>query len=158
MNLQEVYQRLNLTEDCLIRMSDPNWKDKVSFPSRLLHLLDNNDILKTIDAFFCFDNKPLIVFFAGCGNKEALHKAIWNLNEVPIVIIIENNAVEIYNGFSLNKETGLLESIGKEKELTDFSYFELVTGKTWEKYQKELSHKTVLTTICWRISKLLKKN
>ena len=141
MNLQEVYQRLNLTEDCLIRMSDPNWKDKVSFPSRLLHLLDNNDILKTIDAFFCFDNKPLIVFFAGCGNKEALHKAIWNLNEVPIVIIIENNAVEIYNGFSLNKETGLLESIGKEKELTDFSYFELVTGKTWEKYQKELSHK-----------------
>ena len=141
MNLQEVYQRLNLTEDCLIRMSDPNWKDKVSFPSRLLHLLDNNDILKTIDAFFCFDNKPLIVFFAGCENKEALHKAIWNLNEVPIVIIIENNAVEIYNGFSLNKKTGLLESIGDKEKLSDFSYFELVTGKTWEKYQKELSHK-----------------
>lgn len=141
MNLQEVYQKLNLTEDCLIRMSDPNWKDKVSFPSRLLHLLDNNDILKTLDAFFCFDNKPLILFFADCKDKKALHKAIWNLNEAPIVIVIENNVVEIYNGFSLNKNTEFLESIGNEEKLTDFSYFELVTGKAWDKYQKELSHK-----------------
>lgn len=141
MNLQEVYQRLNLTEDCLIRMSDPNWKDKVSFPSRLLHLLDNNDILKTIDAFFCFDNKPLVFFFSDCKDKKALHKAIWNLNEAPIVIVIENNVVEIYNGFSLNKNTEFLESIGNEEKLTDFSYFELVTGKAWDKYQKELSDK-----------------
>lgn len=142
MNLQEIYKKLNLTEDCLIHpSSDPNWKSKVSFPSRLMHLLENNDLLKTLDAFFCFDNKPLILFFAGCNDKKALHKAIWNLNEAPIVIITENNMVEIFNGFNLNKDSGLLEKIGGEDKLSDFSYFELVTGKTWEKYQDELSHK-----------------
>ena len=141
MNLQEIYKRLELTDDCLIHLSDPEWKSKVSFPSRLLRLLESNDILKTLDAFFCFDNKPLILFFAGCNDKMALHKAVWNLNESPIIIVIENNAVEIYNGYCLDKESGLLESIGGEEKLSDFSYFELVTGKTWEKYQKELSHK-----------------
>ncbi len=140
MNLQEIYKRLELTDDCLIHLSDPEWKSKVSFPSRLLRLLESNDVLKTLEAFFCFDNKPLILFFAGCNDKKALHKAVWNLNESPIVIVIENNAVEIYNGYRLDKESGLLESIGGEK-LSDFSYFELVTGKTWGKYQKELSHK-----------------
>lgn len=142
MNLQEIYKKLNLIEDCLIHpSSDPDWRSKVSFPSRLMHLLENNDLLKTLDAFFCFDNKPLILFFAGCNDKKALHKAIWNLNESPIVIVIENNAVEIYNGYNLNKETELLERIGGAEKLSDFTYFELVTGKTWEKYQKELSHK-----------------
>ncbi|MBR5912117.1 MAG: N-6 DNA methylase [Bacteroidales bacterium] len=141
MNLQEIYKRLELTDDCLIHLSDPEWKSKVSFPSRLLRLLESNDILKTLEAFFCFDNKPLILFFAGCNDKKALHKAVWNLNESPIIIVIENNAVEIYNGYRLDKESGLLESIGGEEKLSDFSYFELVTGKTWEKYQKELSHK-----------------
>ena len=141
MNLQEIYKRLELTDDCLIHLSDPEWKSKVSFPSRLLRLLESNDILKTLDAFFCFDNKPLILFFAGCNDKKVLHKAVWNLNESPIIIVIENNAVEIYNGYRLDKESGLLESIGGEEKLSDFSYFELVTGKTWGKYQKELSHK-----------------
>lgn len=142
MNLQDIYLRLNLNGDCLIHPSlDSDWKHKVSFPSRLLRLLESNDILKTLDAFFCFDNKPLILFFAGCDDKMALHKAVWNLNESPIIIVIENNAVEIYNGYRLDKESGLLESIGGEEKLSDFSYFELVTGKTWEKYQKELSHK-----------------
>lgn len=142
MTLQEIYKKLNLTDDCLIHpSSDPDWRSKVSFPSRLMLLLENNDLLKTLDAFFCFDNKPLILFFAGCSDKNALHKAIWNLNESPIVITIENNAVEIYNGYNLNKGTKLLERIGGADKLSDFTYFELVTGKTWEKYQKELSHK-----------------
>ena len=143
MNIQEIYNRLKLAdkEDCLIKLSDPTWKSKVSFPSRLLRLLEKNELLKTLDAFFCFDNKPLVLFFANCENKQALHKAIWNLNESPIVIIIENNAIEIYNGYNLNKETKLLERIGGADKLSDFDYFELVTGKTWEKYQKDLSQK-----------------
>ncbi|MDO1502616.1 hypothetical protein Q2T40_21125 [Winogradskyella maritima] len=29
---------------------------------------------------------------------------------------------------------------GKTEQLNDFSYFELVTGKTWEKYQKDFSY------------------
>ena len=142
MILQEIYEKLSLTDDCLIHpATDSDWKKKVSLPSRLLHLIENNEILKTLDSFFCFDNKPLILFFVGCDNKQALHRAIWNLNESPIVIVIENNAVEIYNGYNLNKASGLLEYIGGEDKLSDFTYFKLVTGKTWEKYQDELSNK-----------------
>ncbi|MBE6312711.1 MAG: hypothetical protein E7076_06100 [Bacteroidales bacterium] len=144
MNLQEIYTTLNLTEDCLIRVSsDKDWKKKVALPSRIYRLLEKNELLKTLDAFFCFDNKPLILFFnlEDSNKKQALHKAIWNFNESPIAIIVENNAVEIFNGFSIDENTKLLKSFGTADKLNDFTYFELVTGKTWEKYQNDLNHK-----------------
>ena len=144
MNLQEIYNRLKLTEDSLIRVSsDKDWQKKVALPSRIYRLLEKNELLKTLDAFFCFDNKPLILFFAleDSNKKQELHKAIWNFNESPIAIIVENNAVEIFNGFSIDENTKLLHSIGGVEKLDDFTYFELVTGKTWEKYQEDLGHK-----------------
>ena len=138
MTLDELYKKLELTDDCLIRLSDPEWKNKVSFPSRIYRLLETNDLLKDMDAFFCFDNKPLILFFNDPKDKQALHKAIWNFNESPIVIIVENNAVEIYNGFSFDKTNKLLYPIGGSKDLDNFKYFKLVTGETWDKYQNEI--------------------
>jgi len=144
MNLQEIYSRLKLTEDSLIRVSsDKDWQKKVALPSRIYRLLEKNELLKTLDAFFCFDNKPLILFFTleDSNKKQELHKAIWNFNESPIAIIVENNAVEIFNGFSIDENTKLLHSIGGVEKLDDFTYFELVTGKTWEKYQEDLGHK-----------------
>lgn len=144
MNLQDIYSKLQLRDDdCLIKLSDSNWRSKVSLPSRIYRLLEKNDLLSTLDAFFCFDNKPLILFFnlEDEGKKLALHKAIWNFNESPIAIIVENNAVEIFNGLSIDENTKLLHSIGGVEKLDDFTYFELVTGKTWEKYQDELSYK-----------------
>ena len=143
MNLEEIYKRLDLN-DSLIRVSgNPTWKNDVTFPSRICRLLEKNDLLKTLDAFFCFDNKPLILFFnlADSSKKKELHKAIWNFNESPIAIIVENNAVEVFNGFSFDDNAELLKSFGKSDVLNDFTYFELVTGKTWEKYQDELSNK-----------------
>ena len=142
MTLDEVYKRLALTDDCLIKVhGNSNWKNRVSFPSRVFRLLETNDLLNKLDAFFCFNNKPLILFFNEPEDKAALHKAIWNFNESPIAIIIENNAVEIYNGFCLNENEKLLTHIGSEDKLDDFKYFELVTGKTWEVYQDNVNHK-----------------
>lgn len=141
MTLDELYKKLELTDDCLIRLSDPEWKSKVSFPSRIYRLLETNNLLKQLDAFFCFDNKPLILFFKNPQDKQALHKAIWNFNESPIAIIVSDDVVEIFNGFSINKTTGYLYEIAKEDKLNDFSYFELVTGKTWEKYKADISHR-----------------
>ena len=122
MILNEIYERLELADDCLVRLSDPNWKNKVSFPSRIYRLLETNDLLKDMDAFFCFDNKPLILFFKEPKDKQALHRAIWNFNESPIAVIIENNAVEIYNGFIFNKTKKLLEHLGGKEYLNDFVY------------------------------------
>lgn len=143
MTLQYIYERLGLADStgCLIKLSDSSWEDKVSFPSRILRLLKKNELLSTLDAFFCFDNKPLILFFNNPADKKSLHQTIWNFNESPIAIIVENDAVEIFNGFAIDDNTKLLKSLGGVERLDDFTYFELVTGKTWEKYHNEISHR-----------------
>lgn len=143
MDLQEIYNKLELTEDkgCLIRMSDNDWEKKVNFPSRVSRLLKKNELLKTLDAFFCFDNKPLILFFNNPTDEKALHQAIWNFNESPIVIIVKNNEVEIFNGFAIDENEERLKRLGDDKLLMDFSYYELVTGRTWEKYKEKIDHK-----------------
>ncbi|MGN0186864.1 MAG: class I SAM-dependent DNA methyltransferase [Paludibacteraceae bacterium] len=143
MTLQQIYNKLELTDEkgCLIRLSDENWANKVSFPSRIMRLLKKNNLLRTMDAFFCFDNKPLILFFDSPKDKKALHQAIWNFNESPIAIIIDNGVVEIFNGFAIDENTKLLRLLGGAEQLNDFTYFELVTGKTWGKYHDEINHR-----------------
>ena len=141
MDLQEIYDKLSFTDDCLIRLSDKNWKKKVVLPSRVCHLLEENELLRTLDAFFCFDNKPLILFFKDPQDRMALHQAIWNFNESPIAIILENNVVEIFNGFAIDENKQLLKRLGGNETLNDFTYFELVTGKTWEKNNDDINHK-----------------
>lgn len=142
MALQKIYKQLELTDKgCLVRLSDTHWEQKVSLPSRVIRLLKKNDLLKTLDGFFCFNNKPLILFFENPNKqqKQDLHQAIWNFNESPVAIIVDNNAVEIFNGFAIDEKTKLLKSLGGEEKLNDFSYFKLVTGKTWESYKNEIS-------------------
>ena len=86
MALDNVYKELELLgKDCLVRHSD-NWEKKVKFPSRVMRLLEKNVILGSFDAFFCFDNKPLILFYENPRDVKALHRAIWNFNEAPICI------------------------------------------------------------------------
>ena len=141
MGLQEIYDKLSFTDDSLIQLSDKDWKEKVVLPSRVCRLLEENEFLRTLDAFFCFDNKPLILFFKDPLDKKALHQAIWNFNESPIAIIVENNVVEIFNGFAIDENKQLLKRLGGNETLNDFTYFELVTGKTWEKYNDDISYK-----------------
>ena len=141
MDLQEIYDKLSFTDASLIRLSDKNWKKKVVLPSRVCRLLEENELLRTLDAFFSFDNKPLILFFKDPQDRKALHQAIWNFNESPIAIIVENNVVEIFNGFAIDENKQLLKRLGGNETLNDFTYFELVTGKTWEKYNDDIDHK-----------------
>jgi|BioPla2DNA2_1021312.scaffolds.fasta_scaffold09543_3 hypothetical protein len=138
--LNEIFKRLNLEEsDSLIKLSDTNWKEKVTFPSRVIRLLED---IKKWDpkAVFCFDNKPLVLFFENPENKEILHKTAWNFNETPIIIVVEDSEVSIYNGFAIDENTNLLKQLGGSDKLNDFNYFELVTGKTFEKYNKEFDY------------------
>jgi len=94
------------------------------------------------DAFFCIDNKPFILFFENLGSKKKEKlKQIWNFNESPIVIISEQDSVEIYNGFEYLNNEETLSLFGNGEKLNDFKYFELVTGNTWEKYEKHFNAK-----------------
>jgi hypothetical protein len=138
--LNEVFKRLNIYDsDSLIRLTDEKWKEKITFPSRVIRLLEDTEKWNP-KAIFCFDNKPLVLFFENPENKKELHKTAWNFNETPIIIVVENNEVSIYNGFAIDENTNLLKQLGGSDELNDFNYFELVTGKTFEKHNKEFDY------------------
>lgn len=136
-HLTEVFDKLGLTKERgLFLFNENEWQG--TFTNRVERLL-----LKVIkpDAFFCIDNKPFILFFDNPKNKRAKLEQIWNFNESPIVIINYIDSVEIFNGFDFLHEKGTLDYFGNEKTLNDFSYFELVTGSTWEKYHAKFNQK-----------------
>ena len=131
-HLNQIFDKLNLSkENGLFLKTDDR---KGLFSNRVERLLKNT--IKP-DAIFCIDNKPFILFFENPSNKKAKLQEIWNFNESPIVIVVETNSVEIYNGFEFLTEQNTLRLLGNEEKLNDFSYFNLVTGKTWEKYQSD---------------------
>ena len=137
--IKDIISKLGLSEkDGLFLMDNDHWKKETSFPNRVKRLIERKI---QPNAFFCFDNKPLVLFFEDPSNKQELHEAIWNFNECPIAIIIENDTVEIFNGFNFLKEEKTLRKIGGVEKFNDFNYFELVTGKTWEQYGDQLNYK-----------------
>jgi len=137
-SLKNVCERLGLnSSNGLYYAKDIKWKTELRLPSRISRLLEND--IKP-DAFFCIDEKPIILFFENPTEYADLHKKIWNFNESPIVIILKKGIVEIFNGFKYDKELKSLSKIGNEK-LNDFTYFNLFTDKTWETYQKDFEYK-----------------
>lgn len=138
-NLNEIFSKLGLSkENGLFLTKENKWKTETSFPNRVKRLIERKI---EPDAIFVFDNKPMILFFENKENKSELHEAIWNFNECPIAIFIENGSVEIFNGFNYLKENKSLEKLGDTDKLTNFTYFELVTGRTWEQYKEHLDYK-----------------
>lgn len=137
--LEEIFAELGLNRSNGLFITKENlWKGDISFPNRVKRLIERKIFP---DAFFCFDNKPLILFFHTPSNRADLHKAIWNFNECPVAIIVQNDLVEIFNGFNYLKDNDTLEKLGGKDELNNFTYLELVTGRTWEKYEDQLNYK-----------------
>ncbi|MDR0603735.1 MAG: SAM-dependent methyltransferase, partial [Bacteroidales bacterium] len=140
--LDDLFQRLGLnTSNGLYFFNDVQWKTKLHFPSRIERLLQEK--IRPY-AFFCIDNKPLVLFFSSPVDN-GFYKKIWNFNESPIVIVTHNGSITIYNGFKYNTSLMELEQLGDtETEIDNFAYFALVTGKTWDRYQKELARENRL--------------
>ncbi|MDR2286231.1 MAG: N-6 DNA methylase [Prevotellaceae bacterium] len=135
-NLNNIFQTLGIdTTNGLYYTKIANRNTDLHLSSRVKRCLEQIDP----DAFFCLDGKPLILFFEN-RTDNYLHKKIWNLNEIPVIIVVNNGSVEIFNGFNLLANENTLKKLGSDDKLTNFSYFQLVTGKTWEIYEKELSY------------------
>lgn len=134
MSLENIFKRLNMTsENGLYITKDNHWKGEL--PKRLEFLIETK---LEPTAFFCFDKKPLILFYDSPSNREKLFKDVWNFNETPVVIVNEPDAIEIYNGFSYLKDELTLEKLVDEDKIDDFSFFDLVSGKSLELYQAKL--------------------
>ncbi len=142
MKLEELYQKLGFVgKDGFAILSDPEWESKVVLPKRVRSLIqDTHGPLHQMSALFVFGGKPLIFFFENPQDRESLFKAIWNLNEVPVVIILEDDHVDVYNGFKYEKELRALARIGDTHTLEELEYFKIVTGHSWEEFKTNLSY------------------
>jgi len=91
---------------------------------------------------FCIDNKPFILFYESPSNKGEIFKQIWNLNEVPVIFFVnDDGSIEIHNGFHFLKDHSSLAILAAQDDLSDFGYFQLVSGLTWQKFQEQLSYR-----------------
>jgi len=134
--MDKIFERLQFTKkNGLFITKENKWYN--IFPKRIEEFFETENCP---DAFFCINEKPFILFYENPQDRNKLFKSIWNFNESPIVFIIENDNVEIYNGLKYLKEIFQLSPINEDK-IEDFSYFKLVTGKTWGNYQREFYYK-----------------
>lgn len=92
-------------------------------------------------AFFCINNEPLILFFEKPHNLEELQKQIWNFNQSPAIFINDGKQWLIKNGFKLLDNKSDLELLTDSNNISDFEYFKIITGKTWEKYKSNFEQK-----------------
>ena len=134
--LNKLLQRKGIADSkYLLSLDDKQWKRKV--PYRLQKGLENE--IKP-DAFWVQENKLLILFFdftkgQHCDEKELFEK-IWNLGGAPIVYVIKDTDIEIYNGFSFSSKKSVcfekLKKINGEKVTDkDISFWDILSGKLW---------------------------
>lgn len=142
MVLEELYKRLELIgKGGFVSLSSPDWEQQSGLPERILRLIaDASCPLSQLSSLFCFGGRPLIFFFEKPANESALHKAIWNVNEIPVVVVGTESTVKVYNGFAYEKELKQLQLLGGEDVLGDFNYFKIVTGQGWEEYRERLGY------------------
>lgn len=142
MGIEVLYKKLGfLNKSGFVTIDDPEWIDKVQLSSRISTLIqDSSSPFHEMSALFAIGGKPLIFFFENPKNCTSLFKAIWNLNEVPIVMVVKNDHVDVFNGFKYEKELKSLQMIGDEGVLDQFTYFKLVTGESWEENRTRLAY------------------
>lgn len=109
------------------------------------------------DAFYVFNKQPYILFFDLSESlfeqdrEDEIHKQVWSFDQSPIIFIIKDKDIEIFNAFSYEKEIQKLERInlkGDENRNDLFSFWNLQSGTTWKwlqnnHYTKKIADKRV---------------
>ncbi len=97
------------------------------------------------DAIYVFNKLPFILFFdlsniSDSEREKNIHKQVWSFDQAPLVFVIKDSEVKIYNAFTYEKrqKQGLQEIVleeGKTKKDV-FSFWKLESGETWNWLQK----------------------
>lgn len=148
--LIQLFRQLNfiddegIKKDGLYLLDDNAWANKFS--------VKVEDVLKKIkpSAFFTnpsehfFSENSFILFFELKNRDKSkikeIHKACWNFGKTPVVFIILPDELQIINGFSFDSNEGLLNVLANEEDKNNFDYWELVSGSTWNIYEKSLKN------------------
>ncbi|KAA6340306.1 hypothetical protein EZS27_011831 [termite gut metagenome] len=96
------------------------------------------------DAIYIFNNKPFILFFdltqkEDSEKEDNIHKQVWSFDNSPIIFIIKENDIHVYNALNYIKKDSRLEEIvlSEEKRNEKFSFWNLQSGFTWKWLQDE---------------------
>jgi hypothetical protein len=140
-SLKNFLNRLNLIENNAVFFR--NEEDGAIFNGFSSDINKKLEILKP-DAFYVFNNQPFVLFFDLTAiNKEIteneIHKQIWSFDNSPIVFIIKDSEIKVYNALSYSKKDKSLEEINLSLvEIEDkFSFWNLQSGTTWKWLQED---------------------
>ncbi|MEZ0487871.1 DNA methyltransferase [Fibrella aquatica] len=96
------------------------------------------------DAFYIFNNQPYILFFDLSKNVDSLrereiHKQVWSFDNSPLIFIIKNDEIKLFNAFDFNKNKQELQEIllTPDERRSKFSFWQLQSGESWEWLQQE---------------------
>ena len=129
MPIQSLAEKLKLLDkEGFYFLSQEDWPQKAGLSKRVEESLFELQP----GAFFCLSGEPLVLFFENPSDSDNIQKKCWNFNQSPVIFIIEGNSQKILNGFKFLKGSGL-EVLSTN--ISDFEYFKLITGETWENYK-----------------------
>jgi hypothetical protein len=135
--LSQLYEHLGLSpEKGLVEIKDrKKWvkcvPTGVTFLSKTVEQLN---IIKP-DAFYHFNGVPLILFFENPVNEDVqrIHGQSWCFNQAPVIFILKDGTINIYNAFRYKKGTALQKLDITDTEISRrFSSWELQSGNTWK--------------------------
>lgn len=114
----------------------------------------SSDIFKKLqdiqpDAYYVFNKQPFVLFFdlttaTDLEKENEIHKKVWSFDHAPIIFVIKDAEVKVYNALHFKKHKGLEEIIlSKEERNKRFSFWNLQSGAAFEWFY-EKHKKTVL--------------
>ncbi|WP_430409262.1 Eco57I restriction-modification methylase domain-containing protein [Kordia sp.] len=96
------------------------------------------------NAYYVFNKQPLILFFdltdeTDKNREKEIHKQVWSFDNSPVIFVIKEKEIKVYNALNYSKKEESLEEIElTEKERNSkFSFWELQSGHTWKWLQSE---------------------
>lgn len=97
------------------------------------------------NAYYVFNKQPLILFFdltdeTDKDREKEIHKQVWSFDNSPVIFVIKEKDIKVYNALNYSKKEESLEEIElTEKERNSkFSFWELQSGHTWNWLQNEI--------------------
>jgi hypothetical protein len=109
----------------------------------------NFDIQKKLelikpDAVYVFNKQPFILFFdltntIDVAREHDIHKKVWSFDNSPIIFVIKDKDINVYNALNYIKKEKTLEKIDlPDNELCNkFSLWNLQSGSTWNWLHKD---------------------
>ena len=94
-------------------------------------------------AYYIFNDQPYILFFDLTENRnqereKEIHKQVWSFDQSPLIFIVKDGDVEIFNAFSYDKKQSSLQKINvsEQDRNKQFSFWNLQSGEAWKWLQE----------------------